>query len=89
VQARRNSISDLPGSQFGSELLDVDNQVEEVRIGGIVVEVLLDECSTVRIGFLHVIAGFLEIKVPTLHDLLHAVFVAGDESHSQATLPRQ
>ena len=53
MQTRRNSISDLPGSQFGSELLDVDNQVEEVRIGGIVVEVLLDECSTVRIGFLN------------------------------------
>ncbi len=87
MKTQGDSLGDLPGGQLGAESLNVDNHVVGVRIGGIAVEVLLGQCMAVCISLRHVIFGFLEAQVAAFHNLLNAVFVAGDESHGQPALP--
>ena len=73
IEARCKGVDNQMCGTFRPEFLNIDHEVEKVRIGNIVMEVLPNKVLPPGVCFRHVVAGLLETQMPTLHDLLDPV----------------
>ena len=82
IKARCKGVDNQMCGTFRPEFLNIDHQVEKVRIENIVMEVLPNKVLPAGVRLQHEVTGLLETQMPALHDLLDPVLLWGDDTNA-------